>query len=203
MLDKRLPYFNMLMRADWQAVRQIAPGPLPAGYRYRTYVPGDMEHWARIETSVGEFDDEADARACFASHYLPHADMLPGRLWFVLDADGVPQATANAWYDAWDGRRWASLHWVAVCPGHQGRGLGYAVTGAALAAFPEREPMRDVYLHTQTWSYRAVGIYLRHGFSLLREETFAHHRNDYDEAVRALPGYMRSELYDLMIRTAR
>ena len=52
---------------------RLAPPAPAAGYRIRPFVPGDERHWARIETSVGEFSEEAAARAYFERVYLPEA----------------------------------------------------------------------------------------------------------------------------------
>lgn len=49
---------------------RLAPPAPAAGYRIRPFAPGDERHWARIETSVGEFSEEAAARAYFERVYL-------------------------------------------------------------------------------------------------------------------------------------
>lgn len=203
MLDKRLPYFNIIMRCDCDTVRAIAPAPLPQGYSLRHFRPGDEVAWARLETSVGEFDNEREAIDYFAGRYLPHGQALAERCLFITDAADNPVATATAWWDEADGTRWSSLHWVSVDPARQRQGLGSSVTAAAMALYPRLEPDTDVYLHTQTWSHTAVGIYLRAGFYPLKTERFAAYGNDYAQAADALDGVMRGELYSLFTHSAR
>lgn len=203
MLDKRLPYYNILMRADWRTVKAATPHPLPSGYRYRTYSRGDMNAWAMLEASVGEFDTAEAAREAFAARYLPHESDLATRCWFIVDAQGAPCATAMAWYYNERGQHWASLHWVSVSPDHQRKGLGQAITSRAMATFPSVEPGEDVYLHTQTWSYPAIGIYLSQGFYPLIAETFAHHQNDFRQAAAVLKPYLRPAQYSMFLSAAR
>ena len=73
MLDKSLPYKSIIMRMEAAVAERLAPPAPAAGYRIRPFVPGDERHWARIETSVGEFSEEAAARAYFERVYLPEA----------------------------------------------------------------------------------------------------------------------------------
>ena len=73
---------------------RLAPPAPAAGYRIRPFVPGDERHWARIETSVGEFSEEAAARAYFERVYLPEAAL---RCLFVVTERDEPVATATTW----------------------------------------------------------------------------------------------------------
>lgn len=203
MLDKRLPYHSILMRCDAASVSTIDAPALPEGFSYRLYQPGDMDAWARIETQVLEFPSEADARRHFEEHFLPAEEELTRRLYFIVSPDGIPCATANAWYGTCGGRRVGMLHWVAVSPRVQGMGLGYAAVARAMSAYPVLEPGLPVYLHTQTWSYQAVGIYLRLGFYPLREEVFNGYENGFEAAALAIAPYMRKPLYDQFLRAAR
>ena len=48
----------------------------------------------------------------------------------------------------------------------------------------------DVYLSTQTWSYKAVGLYKQVGFEYTAEK--GHYANDqYEKAVEILEQYVR------------
>lgn len=63
---------------------------------------------------------------------------------------------------------------------------------------PVREALRvfagrgevPVFLHTQPWSYEAVGLYLKAGFFLCRSETFGTHKNQFQEGIRILEQYL-------------
>ena len=97
-------------------------------------------------------------------------------------------ATATAWADEAPAvGRQAILHWVSVVPGQQGLGLGKAVVQRALQIFSELEPGADIYLHTQTWSHRAVKLYEKFGFYITKEPNlFKYANNQYEEATALL-----------------
>ena len=56
---------------------------------------------------------------------------LPARQLFVCDATGREVGTATAWFNDDDrGLHWGRIHWVAISPDCQGRGLGRALVAA-------------------------------------------------------------------------
>ena len=92
MLDKSVPYVDILMR---RAASEKPPSvPLPEGYRFTFFKAGDEADWARIETSVLEFDCEMDALLYFQREYLPCLAELGRRCLFIEAPDyrgvGVP-----------------------------------------------------------------------------------------------------------------
>lgn len=198
MLDKSIPYKNIIMKRPAErlepegglasAEREIAlPAPsLPSGFSFKFYRPGDSVHWSGIETSVLEFDHVEAAEKYFAKDYLPHEVALRERMIFVVSDSGEYVATSSAWWTEYKGRRQASLHWIAVKPEFQGLGLGGTVVMKALSLFPRVEPGLDVYLHTQTWSHKAVRLYAKLGFRMCKSDTLAHHTNDYAAAMEVL-----------------
>jgi ribosomal protein S18 acetylase RimI-like enzyme len=173
MLDKSIPYKNIIMRMPAVRVASVLPPDLPEGYGFRMFRDGDEDHWARIETSVLEFDSEAEARAYFIRDYLPARRELSRRCVFVVDPGGIPVGTATSWFVGEGEGRQATLHWVGVCPSHQGIGLGKAIVAKSLEIFAHADPGGDVTLHTQTWSHVAIRIYRKAGFAMLRSERMA------------------------------
>ena len=71
---------------------------LPSGYKTRLFTEGDETHWARIETSVLEFDSANQVYDYFVKLTFL-IDDLKSRCIFVLNPIGLPIATATAWYD--------------------------------------------------------------------------------------------------------
>ena len=63
MLDKSIPYHDVLMRRD--AGKPLPVQPLPEGFHFVPFNPGDEMDWAEIETSVGEFASTDDALSYF------------------------------------------------------------------------------------------------------------------------------------------
>lgn len=197
MLNKSLPYKNIIMAIAPEAIQKASPPTLPEGFRYRLFQEGDEKHWARIEKSVLEFETESAAREYFETYFLPQIEELKRRCVFVVNPDGLPVATTTAWFEnasAPFGYR-PVIEWVAADPASQGRGLGRAVVSKALSLFPELHPGKEAFLHTQTWSDRAVWLYHTLGFNLCRRRTIMQVRpvenenvfpNEYEDAIKIL-----------------
>ena len=171
MLDKSLPYKGFIMKMRREKLATIKVPELLPGYKYRLYQDGDEVHWARLETSVLEFPTEEKALAYFNHDYRdPFRDELHRRCAFVTTEDDVPVATATAWFMESSLGHKCWLQWISTDPKHQGKGLGRAVIAKALSLYPSVGPMTDIYLHTQTWSHKAVYLYHRLGFEFFLTE---------------------------------
>jgi GNAT superfamily N-acetyltransferase len=150
-----------MARHDLEGIERL---PAPAGYCIRAFRPGEEAEWARVETAVGAFRDEARALEHFAGEFGPHVDEMQERCLFLEAADGEVVGTTTAWRNpGFQGRDWGRIHWVAVTPAHQGRGLGRLLVTEALLAM--RKWHARAYLTTQTSSWVAVHLYLTLGFT--------------------------------------
>lgn len=124
----------------------------------------DEASWVRLETACEEFATVDAGHSKFATEFRPHLARLRERMFFLCRKEGGEVVgTASAWDKHIDGKLVGSLHWVAIHPDYQGRGLAKVVVGAAL------NRLREVghtwaWLTTQTTSARAVKLYLRLGF---------------------------------------
>ncbi len=167
MLDKSLPYQGFIMKLRHEKLAKIQVPRLPQGYQYHLYEDGDEEHWARLETAVLEFPSQEKALEYFNHDYRnPFRDELYRRCAFVSTAEGLPVATATAWFMESSLGHQGWLQWISTDPAHQGKGLGRAVIAKALSLFLTEGPPTDIYLHTQTWSHTAAYLYHRMGFEL-------------------------------------
>ena len=127
--DRSVPFYNLILRLDhWQRRDPV----LPEGFRLRFYQPGDEAAWAALEYGIGDFDPQEEARAYFVQTYGSHAQDLARRCLFAVDGGGRVAGTCSAWRDPRGGGEVASLHWLAVSPEAQGRGLGKALCREAL-----------------------------------------------------------------------
>ncbi|OGX60893.1 MAG: hypothetical protein A2189_04230 [Paenibacillus sp. RIFOXYA1_FULL_44_5] len=139
-----------------------------------------------MPTEVGEFEDTKEALQYFQRMYLPDLQELKRRLLFVQAANGDAVETICSWWDYTGQRRDPSVHWLAVRQAFQGLGLGRALVSECLNRLVLLEGHREVFLHTQTWSHKAIALYLKTGFEIVQSETFGGYKNDYDKAMPIL-----------------
>lgn len=204
MLDKSIPYKNIIMHITPDKIAAINQPQLPDGYSFRFFQTGDDKHWADIETAVLEFDKTESALKYFNENYLPYIDELKKRCLFVVrHTDHQPVATATAWghHSGFDHQ--PALHWVAVHPDAQGKGIGTAIIAKATALFAKYHPNQNVYLHTQTWSHQAVCIYSKLGWSVFKpQKNIKTPPNDYEEAMQILKTVLDTNTYRNLIQSA-
>jgi len=185
MLDKNVPYVDVLMHR-----KKDAPIPvikLPDNFSFSFFQSGDEKEWAKIEASVLEFPDELNALIYFQKNYLPFISELEKRCLFIENEKGEKVATSTAWWNYTGNRRDPWLHWVAVKPQYQNLGLGKAVISKITQRMTEIEGNRDFYLHTQTWSHRAIKLYEKLGYVITDEKGLSKYSNeDFDKAMAIL-----------------
>jgi len=160
---------------------------LPAGYAFAQYKPGLEAQWAALHCEVGQCDSIEEAETIFerefmappdptslagdvchtpsqAKRAIPDAEALAGRMLFVLDESNLLAGTGCLWDGNHFGRTLQRLHWIAVSPGHQGRGIAKAIVSRLLDLYNELGYGGYIYLTSQTWSYRALNMYAGFGF---------------------------------------
>ncbi len=195
MLDKSVPYKVVIMKMPGERLARIQPQVLPKGFKYRFYVSGDEEQWCDLETSVLEFSEISKAREYFERDFLPLERELFSRMVFIVNDDGLVVATATAWWSEYEGRHQAAVHWVAVRPEYQGLGLGKALVSMALSLLAEIERGNDVYLQTQTWSHRAIRMYVHFGFCICRNDSLGKILSEYEDAMNVLASVYDEEVF--------
>lgn len=184
MIDRSLEYipFCMLRKAG----TPCPPAPLAKGFHFRLYEKGDEKNWTEIETSVNEFEDVESAQAYFKKDFTPFGDELYDRMTFLCTDEGEAIGTITAWNgNMIENKILPCIHWVAIKPGYQGLGLGKSLVAHGINRMIELDGDVDFYLATQTWSYKAVGIYKWAGFDLY-EGNAVGRANEYEKAVPVL-----------------
>lgn len=118
MLDRMIPYYNIICKCD-----RYCPvdAPLPLGLRIRTWQPGDAKAWARLEYTIGDFPSPEEAETYFVSHYLKQPKEAEKRCFFVVTERNEVIASCIAWRDRKGAQTVASLHWLVVAPEQQGK----------------------------------------------------------------------------------
>jgi GNAT superfamily N-acetyltransferase len=134
---------------------------LPPGYSIRSHREGDQAVWTdihlaaekRIEVTAGLFADE----------FGGDAEQLRRRQLFLCDPGGAAVGTGTAWHGRYRGTEMGRVHWMAVVPGQQGRGLSRPLLAAVCSRLRELGHRR-AFLTTSTGRLAALRLYLRFGF---------------------------------------
>jgi GNAT superfamily N-acetyltransferase len=155
-----------LWREHLEGIPQFA---LPHGFSLRWFQPDDEEHWFRIQTAadrLNEITPELFQRQ-FGTEQRPLAD----RQCYLLDSSRQAIGTGTAWFnDNFEGRSFGRVHWLAVLPESQGRGLAKPLMTAICSRLRELGHER-AYLTTSTARLVAIKLYFGFGFvPLIRNE---------------------------------
>lgn len=185
--DRRIAYWELMLARSLDPL-DLPPYPLPAGYRFVRYRPGDRDAWIGIEKSAKEFRSDEEGLAAWGRYYRDREDELPGRMLFLENGEGEKVATATAMYDVFgrdtSGAAW--LHWVSVRRDHQGRGLAKPLVAEAFRVMRALGYTR-VIVPTQTYTWLAVKVYLDLGCRPIPEN--AVHSETGWRIVRALTNH--------------
>lgn len=197
MINKTIPYFNVLMRYDGPPAIQAPTAP--NGYRFRGYQDGDAFAWARMEVDNKDFDTYENAVNYFEKKYCAFPEKLAERFVGLENADGCLCGAVICWDDDREGTSVSSVHWLITDPAEQGKGLGSALVQMLVYRFSQMNAL-PIYLHTQPWSYTAIGIYSKAGFRLLNRDSFRGYENQSQQALPVLQELMGEKRFDKLIK---
>lgn len=144
---------------------------LPSRYQIRTYVPGDEKIWTHIQRETEPFF--AVGADLFEEQFGSQEQALFDRMFFLDHVDGSGHAisvgTATAWWqDEWtlDNQisrgEWAQVHWVAIRPQFQGKGLAKPLMDQVMQRMVRSH--NRAMLGTSTGRIWAIKVYLDYGF---------------------------------------
>ena len=156
-----LPHLHVvtMVRENRAPFRRFA---LPAGYSFRWYQAGDEAIWHSIQRAADRLQEIP--QSLFAATFGDAPEELPRRQCFLLNPEGDPIGTATAWFgDERRGRDWGRLHWVAIVPEWQGKGLARPLLSHVCERLRELHPDR-AYLRTAAERLLAIRLYLDFGF---------------------------------------
>ena len=200
MLDKTIDFHSIILKCQNNCITE-AP-TIPKGYKVRYYEDGDENAWAKIQTAVGEFKNRSEAQNCFNLYKDNIAELKQRQLYVIDESNGKAVATTTAWFGEKKNHPIGVVHALSCLPKHQSLGLGRFVAAQMMYCFYELMPGAEIWLDTQTWSYKAVGIYMDLGFIPMKTATFNEVPNEYDKAVCVLKDKMRPDIYQRFINTA-
>ena len=135
---------------------------LPDEYRIKWYRPGDEALWLRIQLKADQYNDITPAT--FDKAFGKSLDLLLNRQCFLLDDTDTAVGTATAWFnDNYNGVGYGRLHWVALIPEKQGRGLSKPLMSTICNQLRELGHER-AYLTTLSVRIPAINLYHKFGF---------------------------------------
>eukprot|EP00041_Stephanoeca_diplocostata_P007361 m.103138 g.103138 ORF g.103138 m.103138 type:complete len:179 (+) comp16839_c0_seq2:229-765(+) len=149
---------------------------LPRGYRMTCFdlstdadsfsnTPGTNDWLEVIHDAFGDFCAHF-TRETFSEKFLEKEQFDPSGLFFVLHND-ICVGTVMAWRDTLNdsiGR----LHYLAVRRSHRGCGLGHFLI-ESVAAYFAANGTSLLYLTTESFRENAIGLYQKHGFSVIND----------------------------------
>jgi len=143
-------------------LRDLPRLELPAGFALRLYQPSDEAHWLRIHLAADLL--QPITPDLFASQFGSDPGLLADRQFYLLAPGGEVIGTATAWFkDNFEGRRFGRIHWLAIIPEFQGRGLSKPLLSATCHRL--RELGHDcAYLTTSLSRPAAIHLYRSFGF---------------------------------------
>ena len=135
----------------------------PSPYSIRPYRSGDAQVWQRIHLEADVYNTFPDSR--YAEQFGTDESLLRENQFYLCDAAGCPVGTATAWHCRLEGRARDDglVHWVAILPAHQGKGLSKPLLSAVCHRLRERGFER-AHLGTSTARTAALKLYLSFGF---------------------------------------
>ena len=134
---------------------------LKAGFDIRKYRSNECHVWTRIQQKSETFfaiDDQLFHRE-FGNDYTAMED----RCFFLTSSKGDEIGTITAWWnESWRDQNWGRIHWVAIVPDYQGKGLSKPMMSVAMKQLKKSHDR--CFLTTSSRRLVAIKIYLEFGF---------------------------------------
>lgn len=142
--------------------------PLTPGISLRPMTgPDEAAAWTAVQRSAERFETIGDTLFDREFGGAEDEDAIPVRCLLALDTEtGEAVGTASAWHGGDPGARgrdWGRLHWVAVRPAYQRRGIARALVLECLYVLRALGHER-AYLVTSTARTGAIALYTDLGF---------------------------------------
>ena len=149
-----------MIRPHLEGVPQVA---FPAGFGVRPMRMEEAGVWTEVQRDAERLQVIADD--LFARQFGDDPPGIAQRCFLVTAPDGSAVGTISAWYGGTGyGPDWGRIHWVAIRPAYQKRGLGRAALTAAMNRLAALGHER-AWLATSTARLPALKLYLDFGFA--------------------------------------
>lgn len=134
---------------------------LPSGYSIRWYQPGDENSWDRIHVLADKYSKVTPD--LHEKEFGSDTQMLAERQCFLVDNKDVLIGTATAWFGDHGKHSIGRIHWVALVPTEQSKGLAKPLLTTVCKRLNNLGHSK-AYLTTQTVRIPAINLYLKFGF---------------------------------------
>ena len=141
-------------------LRDIPQYDLPAPFRLRMFGPGDAHTWVAVQRESDTLN--AINHELFNREFGSDLAAMPERCFFLCNEKGESIGTATAWYVEDEGETIGLVHWVAIVPAYQGRGLAKPLLTVVMNRLAKHHTRAR--LSTDTPRLVAVKVYLDFGF---------------------------------------
>jgi len=158
-MDVTRDYIDVRMTRE--NLENIPKCALPAGYAIRWYRPGDEDTWHRIQSLADKYTKVTSD--LFTGEFGTDAKVLSERQCFLYDGDNDAIGTASAWFAEQEGRYLGRVHWLAIVPRYQGKGLATPLLAAVCDRLKSLGHCKT-FLTTQTCRVPAINLYAKFGF---------------------------------------
>ncbi|MBD3239340.1 MAG: GNAT family N-acetyltransferase, partial [Chitinivibrionales bacterium] len=142
-------------------LRGIPREPFPQGYGARPMRREDIALWTDIQRDAEQYLTIGDS--LFLDQFGEDLHAIGHRCFIITDERQRGVGTISAWRDRnWRGGDWGRIHWVAVRPSCQGKGVGKAALSFAMRELAKYHAR--AFLDTDIRRVAAVKLYLDFGF---------------------------------------
>ena len=135
---------------------------LPAGYSIRWYQPGYEESWQKVQSLADEYTRVTPG--LFREQFGADIKLLSERQCFLCNGKENIIGTATAWLDNQGEKSPGRIHWVAIIPQQQGKGLAKLLLTIICKRLKGLGHSKT-YLTTQTVRIPAINLYVKFGFT--------------------------------------
>ena len=152
-------YSVRMLREDMENIPQFA---VPKGFAIRKYRPDEGHIWTRIQRAAEPYINIDDG--LFFREFKRDLLAMEDRSFFLMTDTGEEIGTITAWWQPdMDGKNWGQIHWVAIHPDYQGRGLSKPMMSVTMTRL--KRSHKRCFLDTSTARIPAIKIYLDFGFT--------------------------------------
>ncbi len=155
------PCPDVPVRMERLHLGDLPPAVFPDGFAIRPQLGDEASLWTAIQRDAEPLLTIDDGR--FHAEYGHDAELIRQRCCIVTGPDGAGIGTIAAWLGRDGDARWGRIHWVAIRPAWQGRGLARA---ALLHALHRLALWHDrAWLMTSSSRLAAIHLYRSAGFT--------------------------------------